>query len=717
MSQHLRTRIAVTVGACLHAALAAAATTPESQPKADPADTLEEVVVTAQRRSESLQDVPIAITATSAETLERSGVTNAQEIEIVTPGLSFATVGSYAQPRIRGVGTSADAATLENPVAMYVDGVYYAHQAGSVLSLNNVEQVEVIKGPQGTLFGRNATGGLIQITTRRPTQESTGRFSVGYGNYDTFTANAYLAGGITDKVAADIAIYYRDQGEGYGVNRATGQDVQIMENLAVRSKWIVTPSDATTLTFIVDAARDDGAIALAPAPGTTPLGGGTLLPAQDVDTPAPYKNRNEQAGASLKIEHSFSPFDFVSISAYRENDDVVYFPNATNNPATMTLVTLDDDHFKQASQELQLLSNKDSSLVWTTGVYFFWSEGGWKPVGISGQPVAPLNSINISDTQKTTSAAVYGQGTLELATDTNLTLGARYTWDKREWEGTVAIDAPFPIPSFSDDGELDYEKLTWRVALDHRFSPEVLAYVSANRGFKSGGFNDSVVPAAVYEPEELDAYEIGLKTQSADNRLRFNAAAYYYDYQNIQVARYQNGNIVIYNGAGAEIYGVDADAEFQVTRQFSLGMGLSVLHNEYTEFPNADITTPLPGGGTLFEIGSAKGNKLSNTPDFTVNVSADYNVPLSAGGLDFNVTYYYNDGWYGNPDNRLQQPSYQILNAQAMWTSADDAWRVSVYGRNLLDEEYAVFLSAQANGDSFQYAPPCTYGFSVERRF
>jgi iron complex outermembrane receptor protein len=347
-----------------------------------PAMGIEEIVVTAQRRAENLQDVPIAITATSGEALERSGVTNAQEIEIVTPGLSFATVGSYAQPRIRGVGTSADAATLENPVAMYVDGVYYAHQAGSVLTLNNIEQVEVIKGPQGTLFGRNATGGLIQITTRQPTQESTGRFSVGYGNYDTFTANAYLAGGITDNLAADIAVYYRDQGEGYGVNRATGQDVQIMENLAARSKWVLTPSDDTTVTFIVDAARDDGAIALAPAPGTTALGGGTLLPAQDVDTPAPYKNRNEQAGASLKIEHSFSPFDLVSISAYRENDDVVYFPNATNNPATMTLVTLDDENFRQASQELQLLSNKDSSFSWTTGVYLFWSEGGWKPVGI-----------------------------------------------------------------------------------------------------------------------------------------------------------------------------------------------------------------------------------------------------------------------------------------------------------------------------------------------
>jgi iron complex outermembrane receptor protein len=383
----------------------------------------------------------------------------------------------------------------------------------------------------------------------------------------------------------------------------------------------------------------------------------------------------------------------------------------------MTLVTLDDENFRQASQELQLLSNKDSSFSWTTGVYFFWSEGGWKPVGISGQPLAPLNSINISDTQKTTSAAVYGQGPIELAPDTNLTLGARYTWDKREWEGTMAFDAPFPIPSFSDDGELDYEKLTWRVALDHRFSPQLLAYVSANRGFKSGGFNDSVVPAAVYEPEELDAYEIGVKTQSADNRIRFNAAAYYYDYQNIQVARYQNGNIVIYNGAGAEIYGVDADAEFQMTPQFSLGFGLSVLHNEYTEFPNADITTPLPGGGTLFEIGGAKGNRLSNTPDFTANVSADYSVPLSAGGIDLNLTYYYNDGWYGNPDNRLQQPSYQVLNALAAWNSSDDAWRVSVYGRNLLDEEYAVFLSAQANGDSFQYAPPRTYGITLERRF
>ncbi|MEX2150857.1 MAG: TonB-dependent receptor [Steroidobacteraceae bacterium] len=680
------------------------------------ASKLDEVIVTAQRRNESLQDVPIAVTALAGDMLERSGVRTAEEIELVTPGLSYSTVGSYAMPRIRGVGTNANAATIENPVALYVDGVYYAYQAGSSLSLNNIEQVEVIKGPQGTLFGRNATGGLIQVTTRRPTSDTSGRVSVGYSDYDTFTSNLYLSGGVGSTVAADVALYYRDQNEGYGRNLATGQDVQIMKNFAGRSKWLWTPSDATEITFIVDVGRDDGAIALAPAPGTTALGGSVLPPAQDVDVPAPYRNENEQEGASVRIAHEFDKLDFVSTSAYRNANSVVLFPNATNNPETMTLVTL-KDNFEQYSQEFQLLSRGDGPLEWTAGIFLFGSEGGWEPVGISGLPIAPLNSINISNTQETQSAAVYAQGTYALTDATNLTLGARYTWDRREWNGSMVFDAPFPIPTVVDDGKLSYNEPTWRVAVDHRFSPALLGYVSMNRGFKSGGFNDSVVPASPYDPETLDAYEIGAKAQLADSSVYINAAAFYYDYKNIQVSRYANGNILIYNGAGAEVYGVDLEIQLRLTSQFHLSAGFSVLDHEYTEFPNADITTPQPGGGTLITTGSAQGNRLSNTPDFTANISAEYQLPISTGNADFNVTYYYNDGWYANPDNRLRQPSYNLLNTSASWTTSDDAWQFTVYGRNLFDEEYAVFLSAQANGDSFQYGPPRTYGFSIERRF
>jgi len=677
---------------------------------------IEQVIVTAQRRAESLRDVPIAITAASGEMLGRAGVTNAQEIQVVTPGLSYSNVGSYAMPRIRGVGTSANAATIENPVALYVDNVYYAYQAGSTLSLNNIEQVEVIKGPQGTLFGRNATGGLIQVTTRNPTSEPSGRIAVGYGDYDTFTSNLYLSGGLGSNLAADIALYYRDQNEGYGRNRATGQQVQIMKNFAGRSKWVWTPSDETTATFIVDVGRDNGAIALPPAPGTTALGGSVLLPAQDVDVPAPYRNENDQHGASLRIEHRFEQVEFVSTTAYRNADSVVLFPNATDNIATMTLVTL-KDHFKQYSQEFQLQSRGDARFNWTSGLFLFGSEGGWKPVGISGLPVAPLNSIDISDTQKTSSAALYAQGTLKLSDATNLTLGARYTWDRREWDGTMAFDAPFPIPSASDHGKLSYNEPTWRISLDHRFSETLLGYVSANRGFKSGGFNDSVVPAAPYDPETLDAYEVGAKTEFADSRVSVNVAAFYYDYKNIQVSRYANGNILIYNGAGAKLYGLDLDARMQLTPEFSLTGGVSAVHHRYSEFPNADITTPLPGGGTQIITGSAKDKRLSNTPDFTLNLSADYQLALRTGSLDLNLTYYYNDGWFANPDNRLRQPSYSLLNASASWTTPDDAWQFSVYGRNLLDEEYSVFLSAQANGDSFQYGPPRIYGFTIERRF
>lgn len=677
---------------------------------------LEEIVVMAQRREENLQDVPIAITAMSANALEAASISNTQDLAMLTPGLNFNSVGGYGQPRIRGIGTTADTPTLENPIATYVDGVYYAHQGGSILALNNIERIEVLKGPQGTLFGRNATGGLIHIITREPDEEFVGRAGLGYENYNTFTANGYMGGAVAENLAADIALYIRRQGDGYGDNILTGQEINKMNNFAGRSKWVFTPSDATKVTFVADYARNDGAMAQAPAPGTTPLGGAPNLDDQDIAVPAPYKNTFNQGGASFRFEHDFGGVSVVSTTAYRKSRGTIYFPNSGQDPAFLTLVQL-YDRAQQASQEFQLQSTGDSVFDWTAGAYLFYADGGWRPVELSGGALFPLSRIFLTSDQSTHSAAIYGQGTYELMPDTNVTLGLRYTIDRRKWDLEQEFVAPFPLGPFADEGKKTFKKLTWRAAIDHQFDNGVLLYASANRGFKSGGFNDLALPATPYLPETLDAYEVGFKSDLFDQRLRLNAAGFYYDYKNLQVTRYSNGILLLYNGAGAEIYGMDLDAEALVSQRLRLGAGLSVNHGRYTSFPNADITTPAPGGGTIIGTGDAEGNRLNYTPDWTLNLSATYTIPMPVGSIDLSAAYFHNNGYVGSPDERLRQGSYDTLNLSASWSSDDEAWKVTVFGRNVTDEEYVSAIYAQANGDAVQYAAPVTYGLNIQRNF
>src|ERR1700719_1928401 len=252
-----------------------------------PEGTLYEIVVTAQKRSENLQDVPIAISTVSGEALAASAADSITALADMTPGLKMETVQGSIAPRIRGVGS--DLPNVENSVAMYVDGVYIASPSASLLSLNNIAQDETLKGPQGTLFGRNATGGALLIQTREPTENLSGKFDVAYGNYQTTTVNGYLADGLTPVVAADFAMHASHQGEGYGKNLFTGSDVYpVRLDLALRSKWVLKPTDADTIRLIFDFERRDGSTATVdyvPA-GTYPCA--FLVPPVSAPLPRPY---------------------------------------------------------------------------------------------------------------------------------------------------------------------------------------------------------------------------------------------------------------------------------------------------------------------------------------------------------------------------------------------------------------------------------------------
>ena len=721
-AKHRRSILAVALsgGCMLHSPLVVAQEKPKTPAAATGApsstDELPEVIVTANRRNENIQTVPVTISAFDGVALARSGVSNASDLGTVVPGLVYSSVVGYANPYLRGIGTTATGPGQENPIATYVDGVYLAAQSAAMLSLSNIAGVEVDKGPQGTLFGRNATGGAIQINTLTPSSVTSISTSVGYGNYDTFEGKLYATTGIGENLAGDIAVAYSDQGKGYGKNLANGQDVDKSSDHIFRSKlhW---DRDGTTVTLAADYGRTTGVPTLAPAPGTTPqFDPPVAANKRDVyGSPQPYL-RNTQWGVASTIKHDFDTTTLTSITAYRETHyDSLFDSTLTAEPGTTFFITGKEPH-KQFSQEVQLTSHDVGRLNWVLGAFYFHERSGFlEPTTIGGESFALFglpSGILQSPDRKTYSGAIFGQGVYEIDPATKLTLGLRYTYEKRTSKFIETLP-DFGINDIEATGSKTFNNVSWRAALSHDFMADVMGYASYNRGYKSGLYNSS----GVVKPEQLDAFELGLKNSLFDRRVRLNLASFYYRYKNIQSTSYPDGNLVITNGAKASLYGLDADIEVFVSRDLRLTGGLEALHSQYDSFPDAPISVPIPGGGTTYVAGIADGNGLARAPKLTANIAADYAHVFGATKFSANITYSYNDGWYAEADNRLKQPSYSLLNASMTLSPESGNISAKIWGRNLLNEDYAVALAAQTNGDFIQWAPPRTYGVTFTTKF
>lgn len=698
---------------------AAAADQADAQAQSDNAGALGDIVVTAQKRSENVQRVPIAITALDSQQLATAGISNTSELKQLTPGLNFSTaLGGFGQPRIRGVGTTTTGPGIENPVATYVDGVYIGSAAGTLFSLNDVDQVAVLKGPQGTLFGRNATGGLIQVTTRAPSQTPTGDFSVGYGNYNTLSASGYLSGGLTDTLTASLAGIYEDQKDGYGHNLYNGSDVQKHQDGAVRGKLVFRPDDATKFTLSGDWSSLSGIDpAIHPTQGT--LAGPGPAGARDINQNVEPYLRTENYGASLTAQHDFTGVQLLEITAYRNSLlHSIIDGDQTPSPSVKVDQTQRD---QQVSQELQLLSTAPGPFKWVVGAFYFHDEGRYVPLATTVQAFTPFGPIGINaivkSKQTLDSYAAFAQGTYAFGPSTNLTAGLRYTIDDRSIAANSATTTPFGTNTTSTTASHSFKKLTWRLSLDHQFTPELLGYVSYNRGFKSGSFVPQVIPAQELQPETLDAYEIGLKSELLDRRVRFNIAAFYYNYDNIQINEILNGVLYPFDGSGARSYGFDADIEARVTHALTLTAGVSGIHDRYKSFPNGYTTTntinPTTFQFTVISPYDSTGNRLQDTPDWTADVGGTYTI----GPFTLAASYYYNDGYYVDPGNQRREPSYNLVDASLTWRAQNGRFTLKGWAKNLTNALYSEQLDATSTGLNRVAAPPRTYGITAGLHF
>lgn len=717
----------------------------QSQPAAQtPQDAtgpqIEDIVVTAQRREQSLQNVPVAITALSGSALTTSGVSGGIDLGKAVPALEINHGSGAALVFLRGVGNSVSSAGNEASVAMYVDGVYYARVSPSFLEFNNIERVEVLKGPQGTLFGRNASGGAIQVVTRTPGPDPRFEGNLTYANYDKVTARAYISGGIIEGVNADLAVLYSDQGKGWGRNVTTGNDIWKGHNFAARTKWVLEPSDSTTITLTGEFSRYRGDLGLTSAPyeGTTtgsqpgtPLQIFPALPGfYDIRSSIDPLQRDKSYGGALRIEQNLSFANLVSITAYKHSKinvsewDVDYIP---------------DDYFHavlgeravQKSQELQLLSNADSPFTWIIGGYYLDSQDGYSNGILGGRQFElafgfPNAELRFISNQRIKSLAGYGQATIEVLPDTNLTAGLRYTSDKVRITGSTAgatAGGPILFPAGADvDDSTRFKKLTWKGSIDHRFSSAIMAYASISRGFKAGTYITLPATAIAAKPEVLDAYEVGLKTELFDRRLRLNIAAFHYDIKDPQVEVNDGPVVVAINAGGARINGIDFDFELAATSRLTVRGGAGYLDTKYTDFTNAPSGVPNPATGGNFPIVplDVTGFSMQRAPKFTGNLNAVYTIPMASGGeWSIGGGLSHNSGFFWQPTHHIKQRAYTLFNAQVGYTFPDEHFSITAWGKNLSNEKYYAGAYEQGGpfGNPSAPAAPRTYGVTLATKF
>lgn len=698
---------------------------------------VEEVVVTAQRRSEKLQNVPIAVSAVTATQLSASGISGSRDLNIAVPSLYIGNAIGFSEPRLRGVGSTTIGPGIENSVATYVDGVYYASSTSNLLSFTNIQRVEVLKGPQGTLFGRNATGGLVQVITLDPSEKPTGSFNLGYGNYDTYHADGYISSAIVKDVAADFSIQYDRQGQGWGHNVFNGRDVDKTNyDIGMRSKVVYRPTSKTKITVSADFTSLDGN----PFQGSVQQGTLTFLGQvasysgrYDVATTQDDHLHYDLGGASVHVEQELGPVRLISITADRVSEYQSFF-DADATPAPFENVKIRQND-RQLSQEFQLQSNMPASpLKYTVGFYYFDADGRFNPLtvdlGALAAPVLPpplpqLAGLKVlaSGAVKTESYAGYAEGTYALPFDTNLTGGVRYTDETKSLSGNAgtygvlqngALLALAPLQTAAQSPAKAHP-VTFRAALDHHFSPDVMVYASFNRGFKSGGFNAGNLGDPSYRPEKLDAYELGLKSELFDRRLTANVSGFYYDYSDIQIAKIEGTSSGIVNGPSAELYGLDADFEAAVTRAFRVRAGLTLLHDALGTYLDAPVGTAT--GGFLQHTGSVTGNQLplaskasaSLEPSYTIDLKDDLSLRLAAA-------LYYNSGWKWEVDNLSRQKAFDQVNLTAQLRYGPVTG--SLYVNNLTNVQVLAANATDSLGSFFAtYRAPRTFGVTVGYKF
>jgi iron complex outermembrane receptor protein len=698
---------------------------------------LQEIVVTAQKREQRAQDVGITLDVYSGAELKAAGVITAPDIAKLSPGVGVS--GSFAGQNVmfsvRGVTQQDFQAHAEAPVAVYVDEGYLAANNAAGIGLFDIERVEVLKGPQGTLFGRNATGGLVSITTRKPTKDLSADASVSYGSYNDMRAEAAIGGPLSDSVQGRVAVLY-EKNDGWLDNLSpTGGDLGGKETVGGRIHLAAQPSDAVDLLFTVygiDVKQSWGPYTLLSTRSTVSGGIPNAVIVSDPtgfgQPPSDYQNLKVDANNA----QDSGAYNRIFGGTFRLNYDVggATLTSITDYKQLKYLLLLDDDasaidfldthtsaKVANWSEEVRLFKDFHGTRL-TTGLYYL----NINAETIDLQRLFGLGGVQVSSpfALDTKSASAFAQAEFDVAPTVTLVGGLRATHEKKDYryDGFVQTLAGDPIVNArSYRGDRSEWLYSWKAQAEYRPIKDVLVYAGYSRGTKAGSYNapfagsatppDAEVP---YKAEKLDSYEIGFKTTLADGFATLNGAVFYYDYKDYQAFKFVNFSTVVTNNPAA-IKGAELGLNLRPTTGLELLASVSYVDAKVDNVPISNA------------LGAAVVNRR---PPFTSEVqatgSARYAFPVGRGSLVLQGDVEYRGNFYfslTNFDATKVEP-YTLLNARITWKAPGDHWEVAAFGKNLSDERYrTVGFEASDFGGFTQvgYGEPRWYGvtFSYKR--
>ena len=666
----------------------------QDEPAVDRA--IDEIVVTARKREENVQEVPITIDLIDGDYLNRQSVTTLDYLQFTLPGVSIEPFENAARISIRGVGSASSGLGAEDSAAVHQDGVYLGFPGQALGRMFDVERLEILKGPQGTLYGRNATAGVLNIISRRPGDEFSLDADITVGSFETVRSNVAADLPISDRGGMRIAATFGES-EGYLENGFGGSNLNSEEFFGLRGLIDVEINDRLSMQFTAQLINDDSQApnALAVPPESPDYLGYNVARIDD-----PVISEQRDTTLALQFDLDLGDVTYRSLTGYADHEA---FNDFDCDPAGLPIeenlfffgcrLFFDEDH-EQFSQELQAIWTSptgDTDAVF--GFYYLTTDGGEQRII---DTVTFPELINSTDTADGTAYGIFGELNHLMRDNLRLNLGLRYNTEDRE--ATTFGAGLFDFPGFIGD-EDDYDNISGRLGLDYFVSDSALLYFGASRGFKAGG----LLPVALtgdagdgldsFDEETLWAYELGYKRDLPGDTGVLNLSGYFYDYSDIQIetARFDETAIVfeVDNATSATIWGFDATYEGNLTEIFGVDLSVSYINSEFDDFLTLDGT-----GNTI----DYTGNTLPRAPEWSftgglnlVNVDVANGVRLSA-----RAEYSYRSRIYFAADNLVDQDSLSFLNANVQLDFADGRYFVRVTGRNLTDEEYVTFNNGAA---------------------
>jgi iron complex outermembrane recepter protein len=680
---------------------------------------LDEIVVTAQKRSERLVEVPISVTVVDAAQLQNAGVNGFQDIDQVAVGTKINRVGIYFQPSIRGITTQVVGVGQENNVAVYVDGFYQPSQVGINSDFNNVKSVQVLKGPQGTLFGRNATGGAILIDTLDPSSTAVAKASVSYGRFNEEIAQGYFSDGITDHLAFDLAAYWKTS-DGY-IKDIAGFDTDPVQDKSIRSKLLFKPNDQLRITGTVEYYKVQDAAALADTYIARQLAA-IIDPTTPIAT-APNRTsvnfgpigRTETTTGALKTEYEFGGAKLTSFTRYSHEFGYISF-DLDGSKLRIFEQSL-NTRLNTASQEFNL-GNSSTHWDWVTGLFASSSTAEYYNNRVLADAATNTYSPASDSILWTRAAAAFADATYHFDHSISITGGLRYSWERRTFYFAQPADTVLV-----DHATKSWDAVTPRVVVRYELDSHSNLYASFSKGFKSGTFNTTSPISTPVNPENVKAYEVGYKI--AHGPLQFDTAAYYYDYRDLQVSTLTilNNNqeaANLQNAAVAKIYGLEAQLSLAATQELSLSVGAAYNHARYTSYTNASIFPPVGAlNGSTPAVQDWSGLRIIGAPDVTANVAFQWTHPAPLGTVGVGGNIYYSSQYAPTADDQLngtyryEQGGYASANLNLSF-APDEHWKFMLWSRNLTDRLVKISSGGSPFGDYVVYGEPRMYGIRVD---